>query len=1307
MIPGERIGERFEIEREAGAGGMGTVYRARDLSTGERVALKLMHGLGGFDAERFAREAEVLAALRHPGVVRFVAYGTTGEGVSYLAMEWVEGEDLRARLERAELTVAESVALGQKIAAALAAVHALGVVHRDLKPENLRLSGGRVDQVKVLDFGVVRQSRGARATRTGAMIGTPGYMAPEQVRGARDVDARADVFALGCVLFECLTGRPAFAGEQLVAVLAKVLLEEAPRVSELKQGLPAALDALVARMLAKDPAGRPADGAAALAELEAVGPLGLGGGPGATTGQARPLATGAEPAAARLSSGLTAGEQRLVSVLLVGAAPTSPAEERGVEAPTMKAEAGPLALTVGEHGGRLEQLAGGALMVTLTAAGAATDLATRAARCALAVRRALPDRPMALATGRARVGGGSPVGEVIDRAAKLVAGGEVAGGAIPIDGVTAGLLGARFELSSDRGVRGLQAERERVDEARTLLGKPTPCVGRERELLTLTAVFDECVAEPAARVALVTAAAGVGKSRLRDELVGRVRARGDEVEVWSSQGDPMRAGAPLGLLGQVVAGTARLLDGEPIEARRQKLAARVARHVAEPIRARVTEFLGELVGTPFPDEGSVQLRAARKDARLMSDQVRRAFVDFAEAECRRRPVLLVLEDLHWGDLPTIECTDMALRVLRDRPLMVLALARPEVHELFPRLWAQRERSEIRLGELSRKACEKLAREVLGEEATTETIARLWERSAGNAFFLEELLRAEVEGRHDDVPGTVLAMVQSRLEALPPGTRRILRAGSLLGEVFWLGAVAALLDVDEDTLDAELAELERQELVARRPEARFQRETELVFRHALIREVAYGMLTDEDRVLGHRLSGDWLERAGEKDAGVVAEHFERGASPERAVERYLRAAEQALEGNDLVAAIGRVDRAIACGATGEVLGALSLVRAEAHRWLADIPEAEWWALAAMRALPEGSQRWYLAAADAALAARSLGRRDRVLELAEKIERCWSAAGATRDAVVAMARTASELAYAGEYVRAEALHVEIVAEAARFGDEPLTMAHVCNALSWRAVIAGNVDLERSFTEAAVSFFELAGDVRQASGHRANLGSVCNQLGDYEESVRILRVVVVEGERMGLRALVAVAKNNLGLALARLGSLDEAELVETEAAETHAAVGDRRMEGSSRTYLAIILRLRGELERGEAEARRALLALEHFPPLQPLALAELAMLLLARGQNDEARAAARRAVEITDELQCSEEGAGAVRLALAEALEACGDHDAARAAVEEARAALLVRADKISEPSSRARFLERVPEHARTIELSRAWSSARGAG
>ncbi len=890
MGPGDVVAERFAIEREAGAGGMGCVYQATDRQTGVVVALKVMLGLK--HADRFAREAVALASLRDEAIVGYVDHGVTGDGTAWLAMEWLDGEDLADHLARGPLPVADARALVMRVACALDVAHRAGIVHRDIKPSNVFLPARSLARAKLVDFGIARMASGAQTlTRPGSVLGTPSYMAPEQARGAADVGPAADVFALGGLLYECLVGVPAFRGEHAMAVLAKILFEEAPRARAARPDVPLELDALIARMLAKSPAERPSDAGAVLAELARLDLESM-------------LATPARS----LPGALGGDEQRYVAALLVvGAVTTCGHAETIAESEALPMPA--LLDIVARHGGRAEVLADGTLAVLVAGTGgAATDQAARAARCALALRRVLPDEPMLLAMGRADLGATRSIGEVIDRAAELGRGAR-RGGAVRLDEVAAGLLEVGFEIHRGDAIELLR-EHEAIESTRTLLGRPTPCVGRERELVLLASYVDECLAEPCARAVVVTAAAGVGKSRLAHEAVRRLRQRNEPISIWITRADATRAGSPFGLLAPLIRQVAGTHEGESLALRHEKLRALLARSLEGDVLEHATVFLAELVGAPFPVGISRLLDDARPDAKRLNEHVRHAWCAWLAAECAAQPLAIVVEDLHWGDAPSASFLDSALRELRDLPFFVLALARPEVSERFPRLWAERGAQEVRLAALGKRPCEALVRDVLGARATAETVDRVVRQAAGNAFFLEELIRAVAEDRAESLPETVVAMAAARLERLSPEARLLLRAASVFGEVFWAGGVAALAGgLAAARVEELLPDLVAAEVIMRRGDGRFAGETEYAFRHALMREAARAMLTDEDRVLGHRLAGHWLEAAGETQAIVLAEHFDVGGEPALAHAWYVRAAAQALEANQFRSVLAHATRAL--------------------------------------------------------------------------------------------------------------------------------------------------------------------------------------------------------------------------------------------------------------------------------------------------------------------------------------------------------------------------------------------------------------
>ncbi|MDB4997031.1 MAG: protein kinase, partial [Myxococcaceae bacterium] len=744
------------------------------------------------------------------------------------------------------------------------------------------------------------------------------------------------------------------------------------------------------------------------------------------------------------------------------------------------------------------------------------------------------------------------------------------------------------------------------------------------------------------------------------------------------------------------------LEGEPLVVRQQKIDARVGRHLRGEDRQRVTEFLGELVGSPFSDRDSVQLRAARQDAMLMGDQMRRAWEDWLSAECKAQPVIIVLEDLHWGDLPSVKFLDSALRNLEERPLMVVAFARPEVHDVFPHLWSERSLQEVRLGTLTKKSSVELVRSVLGDSVTDDVVASLVDRAAGNAFYLEELIRAVAERGGDLLPGTVLAMVEARLERLDPDARRVLRAASVFGQVFWQGGVAALLGGHHKSdTDDWLTELTAREVITRRATTTFPGETEYTFRHALLREAAYAMLTLEDRTLGHRLAGGWLEEAGESEGVVLAEHFERGGLPARAIEWYRRATEQAIEGNDLAVAMDRAEHAITCGATGEVLGGLRLLQAEACNWYGELEDAARCGREALVHLPSGSDKWFVAAGEMATVAWRQAAPEKIFALAAEAEAVPADAPVTAARVIGTARIALRLFWAGGADVAERMVAWIEAEGVTAASEPSVVGWVAATRSQHAKWLGDTEREVELAEEAVRAFEAAGDLRNACLFRHAVGAGLYQFGMYDESEKHLRQTLEDANRMGLQATALAAKHVLGADLSRKGSLLEAIRVEREAVEGFKALGDRIYEATSRVYLALMLRLLERLDEAEAETRIGVELLQEMPPFLATAYAVLATIEIERGNVAAALAHDARALELYAAAKgVVIDGEAFVYLAHAEALNAAGDEPGARVAIASARDRLMLRADKIQNRVWRRSFLDKIRENARTLARAGEW-------
>ena len=303
------LADHYRIEREIGAGGMATVYLAHDLKHDRDVAIKVLHpDLGAaLGAERFLSEIKTTAKLQHPHILPLLDSGDA-DGLLYYVMPLVEGETLRARLERErQLAIDASLRIATEVAGALDYAHRHGVIHRDIKPENILLHDGRA---VVADFGIalaVSAASGSRMTQTGLSLGTPQYMSPEQAMGEKQIDARADIYALGAVLYEMLTGEPPFSGATVQAIVAKVLTEKPMSPTAVRDTIPVHVEATLFKALAKLPADRfasAAEFATALARPEA------------TAGFTNARAAGASATRSRVASPLLAWSVAGVSLAL-------------------------------------------------------------------------------------------------------------------------------------------------------------------------------------------------------------------------------------------------------------------------------------------------------------------------------------------------------------------------------------------------------------------------------------------------------------------------------------------------------------------------------------------------------------------------------------------------------------------------------------------------------------------------------------------------------------------------------------------------------------------------------------------------------------------------------------------------------------------------------------------------------------------------------------------------------------------------------------------------------------------------------
>jgi tetratricopeptide (TPR) repeat protein len=732
------------------------------------------------------------------------------------------------------------------------------------------------------------------------------------------------------------------------------------------------------------------------------------------------------------------------------------------------------------------------------------------------------------------------------------------------------------------------------------------------------------------------------------------------------------------------------------DAARDAVAQRVAESLPMGLRDEVAWFLAEIIGAPFDDAASAQLRAARESKELMQDRITRAWVAFAGAELARRPVLVVLEDLHWIDVASVKLAGALLEAHRDAPLVLAAFGRPEAQVTFPSLWNAQGAQTIRLGPLTPRASEKLARETLGDRASDALVAQLVARAAGNPFVLEELVRASAEREGDGLPEGVLALVQARLEALDPVVRRVLRATSIFGRSARERGIARLLG-DEDAIEVVRSSLRT--LVQREVLESERDDTSVVrFAHDLVRDAAYAMLTDEDRTTGHALAGAFLEASGEKDAAMLAMHFDLGGETALAAAWFARAAEQALEGTDLGTLLERVARALDLGVTGELRARALYTRSMALRWSGDCAAGLVDARASIDGFDPGTPAWYAAILQACVLGDAVGARDACRELVDlALVPTPADARAFGLRIRVLGEGATAAFHAGDAVRGDEIVRRIEREAEPYMDDPGVALTVHRMRGVHAAYTNDATTElEQWMKIAQCYAEL-GDRRSSALAGVNTGYCCMMLGRYEEAERALRGVIQEAGEMGLTRAVAAARHNLGLVLACLGDFVSAEAEETLAVRELAATNDDRLTAVSRVYLAMILEMGGELERAEKTARDAITSVAALPPVRPRALAVHARVLLRLGRFEEAERVSAESMEALESTRV-EGGDAYTRVVRVQSLLAAGRRDDALAALREAHRALSSSAERIKSAEGRERFLSHVPENALTLTLVR---------
>jgi TOMM system kinase/cyclase fusion protein len=946
--------EGYRFEKRLGSGGMGVVYRAFDEALQRPLAIK--HLLPGqknpIASRRFRREAQTAARLNHPAIVHIYNIVETEAG-DWIVMELVEGVPLSHRIGDGSLDLPRAIRLGREIAEGLAEAHAQGVIHRDLKANNVMVTAS--GHAKILDFGLaklVHYKGDADLSQPGIVLGTCHAMSPEQLQGG-PVDHRSDLFSLGSLLYEMLTGVSPFLGETTKETLGRICHYQPVPVSRLRPEIPRELSDLIGRLLIKDPDRRLASAGEVvryLAALESVdlSPAGedswrtVSFGPGGAgdedlveestliDGIAR--MTVERPGAAKPTSGPhPTRERRQVTVVcceLVGTDGLSGLPQAFDPEVLHDLMLGLRALADGvtrRYDGQLGSALGGPrMLIYFGYPQAHEDNARRAVRAALE----LVDQVAGMSAGSER---GGPVvlalragvhtgpavvpvspqdqepitlGATLDLATALQSLAEP--GCVIVSPATGSLIGRSFSLAALPAVQvpGLAAPLipcrvlEPLESPDDSSGVLLPLVGREQEMDLLLSRW-ALAREGNGQVILISGEAGIGKSRLVRAL--REGLKQGTAQWWSCFGSPYIQSSPLqpvvDLLWQI------LLQQEgasPLD-QLESLLRNAGLSAAVPLLAPLLDLP---LGERYP---ALHLSPERRKEKTLE-----TLTSWVAETAERQPLVLLIEDLHWLDPTTRGWLTHLIDQVAGAPLLLLLTQRLHTGEAH---WGPRSHlTQITLTPLSDAEASTLIDRVAGEQSLpAEVRQQIVARTDGVPLFLEELTKTVVEsnesGGRQELPVTLRDSLAARLDRLG-AAKEIAQISAVIGRVFSFELLAAVCACDEAALQQKLQRLVQVELVYRKG---FGAQARYLFKHALVQDAAYESLLKRERQQIHRQIAETLAtrfgETAETAPEILAHHYTEAGLNEPAIDFWVRAGELASRRSASLEAISHLDRAL--------------------------------------------------------------------------------------------------------------------------------------------------------------------------------------------------------------------------------------------------------------------------------------------------------------------------------------------------------------------------------------------------------------
>jgi serine/threonine protein kinase/tetratricopeptide (TPR) repeat protein len=954
----------YRVSSLLGAGGMGEVYLALDTRLGRRVALKILperseHGWSRSDGERVARfeqEARAASALNHPNILTIFEIGQA-EALRFIATEYVEGETLRQRINRERIGLKDAFDIAAQVAGALAAAHAAGIVHRDIKPENIMIRPDGL--VKVLDFGLAKltapppfsgQAFESDAvtvhTDSGILMGTVSYMSPEQVRG-QQIDGGSDIFSLGAVLYEMLTGTRAFTGETTSDIIVGILNREPDPIRMRAPEAPGQTEQIVANALAKDRCYRYKTAGELQLDLKNLG--------SAVESMIQASTTQASMRHVKTAGILTEPQRRRATIVCSNLSgypaiveQLDPAESERI-AGQIK---GAVTEVVARYGGTLDRFTGQDVIALFGIPVAYEDDSLRAVRAGLALNERVKELSESMAgridceiklqtgissgplvaQGDAR-GELKVTGDAIQIATRLAAYADT--DEVLVDAEMHRVIAPYFRTTS-RGEYRLRPETGpvavyRIDsesgvqtrlEAAARLGL-TRYIGREQELAAMESALERVLAGQG-HLITVAGEAGIGKSRLLFEIRRKLEAA--RVTILSGRCEPDRRSISYMPFIEALRNALGLPErGSSAELRQKALSG------IKAIDPNLEDYLPiylHILSIPS-DQHPLPSGLAGGELRLA---ILDAFCAILTLASRHDPAAILLEDWHWADEGSKEALKRLAGMVSDYRLMLVVTGRPE--SSFD--WGYvTNHTPIRLGSLDAAASADMMKFLFGAGRLQDDLAaRICERTGGNPFFIEEVCRTLVEeGRVrvkegtaslDGSPGdlhvaqSVQAVIRTRLDRLDLESQKVLSHASVIGPEFSRPVLERTLK-SSAVLQGSLESLQAFGLIQ---QTRVLPESAYRFKHALTQEVAYESLLLHQRKALHQSVGQAIELLYgdrlEEQLELLVHHFSQAGDWAKAVGYARQSAEKARSLSRFYEALSMIELA--------------------ERWVVNLPES---------------------------------------------------------------------------------------------------------------------------------------------------------------------------------------------------------------------------------------------------------------------------------------------------------------------------------------------------------------------------------